>query len=97
LNPISRSSKIATSQGDAGLSGQAVKPPHNERVAGTQVVKARVELGATSDGSRARVGVDPSTAGPLERVALQRQVLAEGRDARVADELADHRLLDISS
>jgi hypothetical protein len=66
---------------------EAVEPPHHERVAGTHVVKARVELRALADRPGPDVFEDAGAAGLLERVELQREVLLAGGDPGVADPL----------
>ena len=58
-----------------------------------QIVQARIKLRTMTDRPRPPVVIDPSTARPRQRVALQRQVLAGGRHPRVANELPDRNLL----
>jgi hypothetical protein len=63
---------------------QTVQAPDDERVAGQQVLQARVEVRSGPDRPRPNILVDAFAACPLERVELQREVLPPGRHARVS-------------
>jgi hypothetical protein len=65
-----------------------IEAPDHERVAGTQVVQACVQLRAVLQRARADVLVHARTSGLVQRVQLQREVLLIGGHARVADQLA---------
>jgi hypothetical protein len=67
---------------------EAVQAPDHERVAGSEELKAGVELGAIAQRPGADIAEYASAAGLLERVELQGEVLIVGGDARVADQMA---------
>ena len=73
---------------------EPVEAPDDERVAGAQVVQARVELWAVADRSGADVAEDRPVlaAGGRERVELQREVLLAGvtRLAATGETAADN-------
>lgn len=67
---------------------EAIQSPDDERVAGGEELEAGVELRAVLERPGADVVEHATTAGLLERVELQFNVLLVGRNTRVADQIA---------
>ena len=90
--PISRSWRFSIGFDQVfEAAAEAVQAPDHERVAGSEELKAGVELGAMAQRPGADIAEYASAAGLPERVELQGEVLIVGGDARVADQMAAGR------
>ena len=66
-------------------SGEAVKLPHDKRVAAAGVAEGFHKLGPVSDRAGHLLDINPLTPGLFKRRLLQGDALVEGRDAGIAD------------
>ena len=67
---------------------EPVEPPHHERVARAQLLEYRRQLRPLGQRARGLIREDPLDPRRLQRVVLQRRILLEGRDPRVAEPVA---------